>query len=201
MRLPLLGDSTDTAATDRGRATDRDRADERTTRAERRRRRSARVVEGAKGGLVATLVMTAYRLPISHALPPTAVFWSKFVAGGDPNDHPVAAIVLHLLYGLGAGVAFGALVPTGSGSTASTPQLSSSAAEADEDDREARREAAGLLAGTVYGLVLSVFGERVVLERVLGMSLDADDRLVFHVGHAIYGLTLGTWMGSRVDDR
>jgi hypothetical protein len=30
--------------------------------------------------------------------------------------------------------------------------------------------------------------------------LDADERLVFHVGHLVYGLTLGTWLGSRTSD-
>ena len=141
-----------------------------------------RVAEGAKGGFVATLVMTAYRLPISHALPPTALFWAKYVAGGDPNDHPVPGLVLHLFYGTISGALFGALFSVGG------PRDT------------ARREGVGLLWGTVYGVALSIFGERVVLPGLLGMDLDRDDRLVFHVGHVVYGLTLGTWLGSRTAD-
>lgn len=144
--------------------------------------RLARIVEGAKGGFVATLVMTGYRLPISHALPPTALFWSKFVAGGDPNDHPIPGLVLHLLYGTVAGAAFGATAP----------------------ERHAREvtesELAGLFWGTLYGLALSAVGERVLLNELLDLTLDSDERLVFHVGHLIYGLTLGTWLGSRTGD-
>jgi hypothetical protein len=149
----------------------------------------ARFVEGGKAGLVATLVMTAYRLPISRSLPPTAEFWAKFVSGGDPDDHPVAAIALHLLYGAGGGMAFGAITPLGSERTSS------------DDSREtAQREAVGLLWGVVYSAALSIFGERVVLGRLLGMDLDVDESLVFHAGHLVYGLTLGTMYGSRTSD-
>ena len=144
---------------------------------------SRRVAEGAEGGLVATLVMTAYRLPISRSLPPTALFWAKYVAGGEASDHPVAGLLLHLLYGVGGGAAFG-------------PLLSSR-----QSRDTARREAVTLLLATGYGIALSIFGERVVLERVLGLDPDADERLVFHVSHVVYGLTLGTWVGSRTGDR
>jgi hypothetical protein len=148
-----------------------------------------RLAEGAKAGLVATLTMTAYRLPISRSLPPTAQFWAKFVSGGDPDDHPVAAIALHLLYGVGGGTAFGAITPLGSERPSS------------DDSREtARIEAVGLLWGVLYSAALSVFGERVVLGRLLGMDLDADESLVFHAGHLVYGLTLGTMYGSRSSD-
>lgn len=141
--------------------------------------RLARIVEGAKGGFVATLVMTGYRMPISHALPPTALFWSKFVADDDPNDHPVAGLALHLLYGTVAGGVFGATAPERG------------------RQRTADSELAGLFWGTLYGLALSAVGERVLLNELLDMNLDSDERLVFHVGHLIYGLTLGTWLGSR----
>jgi hypothetical protein len=29
------------------------------------------------------------------------------------------------------------------------------------------------------------------------MDLDADEALIFHVGHAIYGIALGAWVGSN----
>lgn len=147
---------------------------------------SSRVTEGATGGLVATLVMTAYRLPISQSLPPTALFWAKYVAGGEESDHPIAGLLLHLLYGVGGGVLFGVL------SSVSSESVSSDTA---------RREQVGLFSAVVYGLALSAFGERVVLEGLLGLDPDDDERLVFHVSHVVYGLTLGTWFGSRAGDR
>lgn len=136
---------------------------------------------GLEGGLIATAVMTAFRMPISHSLPPTGAFWAKFVAGGRPDDHPLPALVLHAVYGALAGAAFAAaFVPRARGS-------------------DADRELAGALSGSIYGLALSAFGSRVVLGRLLGMNLDRDERLVFHAGHVVYGLTLGVWLGSNAE--
>jgi hypothetical protein len=135
---------------------------------------------GARAGLVATVVMTAYRVPISASLPPTAAFWANYVAGGEPSDHPIAGLALHLVYGTAAGALFGATFPR---------RISGS---------EVTMERAGALRGTVFGLVLSVFGVRVLLEGLLGMDLEPDERWIFHVSHAVYGLTLGSWFGSRI---
>lgn len=133
---------------------------------------------GLLGGLVATVVMTAFRMPISESLPPTARFWATYVGRGDEDDYPLQALLLHLAYGSLAGGVYGAL--GGSGRLPST----------------AARERRGMLCGTAYGLALSVFGVRVVLARLLGTDLDPDERLVFHAGHLVYGFTLGTWVGS-----
>jgi hypothetical protein len=38
----------------------------------------------------------------------------------------------------------------------------------------------------------------VLLEGLLGMDLEPDERWIFHVSHAVYGLTLGSWFGSRI---
>ena len=62
---------------------------------------------------------------------------------------------------------------------------------------EGHPEATGLVVGGVYGLALSVFGERVMLQWFLGMDLDTDESAVFHAGHLVYGLALGAWVGSR----
>jgi hypothetical protein len=159
------------------------------------------VVQGAVGGVLATVVMTAYRLPIARSLPPTAAFWEHYVAGGaeshgasspdstssrqdDAEDYPLVGLALHVAYGAGAGAVFGALY-----------RLLGIA-----DLPEHGRETAGMVVATVYGLVLSAFGSRVVLGRLLAMDLDPDESLVFHVGHVIYALTLGTWVGSRIGD-
>lgn len=137
------------------------------------------LVEGVVGGLLATIVMTAYRLPIARSLPPTAEFWATFVGSEGPEEYSLIALHLHLFYGAGGGAAFGAVYDRLPKPTNTSP------------------EGAAALWGVVYGLALSIFGERVLLERLLGMRLSADERTVFHAGHAIYGLTLGTWVGSR----
>ncbi len=138
------------------------------------------LLRGMQGGLIATLTMTVFRLPTMRALPPTANFWSTHVGGGDPEDHPIAGIGFHLLYGVGAGGAFGVLFA------------------AMDAERGMEPEPRGLLWGTVYGLVLSTFGTHVALKRLLGVRLDGDELAIFHAGHVVYGLSLGAWVGSRL---
>lgn len=121
--------------------------------------------------------MTTFRVPTARSLPPTAHFLSRWF-GGSPEDYPLSALVLHLAYGTAAGAIFGRLAPHPERTT-------------DEP------EMVGLLAGTAYGVLLSAFGERVVLPVLVGMDLDTDESAVFHAGHIVYGLTLGVWTGSR----
>lgn len=144
-----------------------------------RRSTLRRVALGLVGGLVATVAMTAFRLPISESPPPTAAFWAKYIGGGEPEDHPIAGMALHLGYGAAGGILFG-LIPTSAGSALA-------------------REQRGVILGLGYSILLSVFGERAILERLLEMDLSPDERFVFHVGHVVYGLTLGAWVGSKLD--
>lgn len=137
------------------------------------------MVIGLEGGAFATLVMTAFRMPISHSLPPTANFWARFFGDGDPEDYPLPAFVLHVLYGVAGGAVFGLLFEERGGRTRAGIELTD------------------IARGVVYSLVFSVFGSRVVLGRVVGMDLESDEALIFHVGHAIYGLAIGAWMGSN----
>lgn len=134
---------------------------------------------GLRGGIVATVVMTVFRVPISNSPPPTAWLWSEYVAGGEPEAHPLAGLVLHLLYGTAGGALFGAVLA----------------------DRvagiEVERETTATLWGLAYGLLLSKVGATVLLERVLSMDLEPDERFVFHLSHVIYGLSLGAWFGSN----
>lgn len=139
------------------------------------------LARGVQGGIIATLTMTVFRLPTMRSLPPTANVWSKYVAGGEPEEHPVAGLGLHLLYGAGAGGAFGVCF------------------EAMDAERAMESETRGLLWGTVYGLVLSTFGTHVALKRLLDVRLDEDELTIFHAGHVVYGLSLGAWVGSRVE--
>jgi hypothetical protein len=141
---------------------------------------------GAVGGALATAVLTAYRLPVTDSLPPTAQFWSQYVAGGDPDDHAAPALALHLAYGTAAGSAFGVAFR----------QLW------DRRDDDPRRAYAALALGTLYGLALSAVGERVLLDDLLSATLDDVDSLVFHASHLVYGLSLGSWLAAdaTVDD-
>ena len=147
---------------------------ERPSTSDRARRRvdGRAVLLGAKSGVVATVVMTVFRMPLADSLPPTADFWARYVGGGDPEDYPIVGLLLHLAYGA-------ALVRS--------PRVGTTV----------ERERNGVLLGVAYALLLSVFGERVLLRHLLGMDLKPDERFVFHVGHVVYGLTLGAWVGSR----
>lgn len=153
---------------------------------------AGRTRRGLEGGLLATLVMTVYRLPVSRSLPPTAEFWTTFVSDGDPQDVPIPALVLHAGYGGGAGAVFGALlahrksVSDGESGTESPPGPPTYSGEVSTT-----------VAGVLYGALLSVFGEWVVLGWLL--DIDPDDRVAFHVGHLLYGITLGAWVGTRTE--
>jgi hypothetical protein len=160
--------------------TDRLRRSEEETQTDRERRTIFdRVLVGVVGGVIATTVMTVYRLPISESLPPTAEFWAQYVGSGDAEAYPVVGLALHFMYGIAGGITFAVIAP-GSG----------------ESDAHSQRK--NVVFGTLYGLLLSVFGTRILLERVLGIDVESDYRLIFHVSHVIYGLTLGTWVGSRL---
>lgn len=134
---------------------------------------------GLVGGLVATVLMTLYRFPVFRALPPTSEFWVRYVAGGEAEQYPVEGLLLHFAYGGVAGGLFG---------------LAFSPLDV-RTERSRRFVAVALAVG--YSLLLSVFGTRVVFRRLLDEELDDDERLVFHVGHVVYGLSLGTWLQSR----
>ncbi len=139
--------------------------------------RQSPLLAGATGGIVGTVAMTVLRAPTARSLPPTAPFLSRWL-GGAPEDYPLSSLALHLAYGAGAGAAFGL------GTLRTRPGVE-------------EPETLGLLAGLVYAALLSVFGERVVVRHLVGQDLDTDESAVFHAGHLVYGLTLGTWVGSR----
>jgi len=149
---------------------------ERTLRSEART-----VVRALQGGLFATVVMTAFRLPLTRSLPPTANFWAKYVGGGDPEEYRAIGLLLHLLYGAVGGAAFGVAYDR----LGAFPGVTT--------------ETRGVVWGGLYGLALSAFGEHVMLRRLLGMPVEPDTETVFHTSHLIYGVALGGWVGSRRD--
>ena len=138
-------------------------------------------IRGAHAGFVATAIMTAFRLPIVRSLPPSANFWARYVAGGRPEDHPIAGLGLHVLYGTSAGVVFGALFSV----------LRS--------ERSIEPEQRGIVWGAVYGMCLSAMGTQVLLDALLDIRLDADELALFHAAHLVYGVSLGAWVGSRTE--
>lgn len=138
-------------------------------------------VRGLQAGFVATLVMTAFRLPIMRSLPPSANFWARYVGDGDAGDYPGIGLGLHLLYGTFGGAVFGGLFAL----------LSA--------ERSIEPEQRGVVWGSVFGMVMSVFGTQVVLNGLLDTRLDTDELTLFHAGHLVYGLALGTWVGSRTE--
>lgn len=133
-----------------------------------------------QGGMFATVVMTAFRLPILRSLPPSANFWAKYVGSGHPEDYTGIGIVLHFVYGIAFGALFGLCYPR-----VNLPRSST--------------ETEGVVWGAIFGLALSAFGDRVMLNRLLDMEVEEGTETVFHASHAVYGIALGTWVGSRID--
>ncbi|WP_121743992.1 DUF6789 family protein [Natronorubrum halophilum] len=138
-------------------------------------------IRGLQAGFVATIIMTAFRLPILRSLPPSANFYSQYVSGGDPEDHPVAGLLLHFVYGIQAGAIFGALFAL------------------QDAERSIEPEQRGIVWGSIYGMALSAFGSQIMLKEVLDIRLDTDELALFHAGHLVYGLSLGAWVGSRTE--
>lgn len=138
-------------------------------------------VLGFQGGLFATCVLTLFRMPISRSLPPTANLWAEYVTGGDLSDHRVMAMLLHLLYGALGGSVFAILF------------------DAVDTRSPVGTEMDGLLFGMLTSIPFSLFGTRVMLSRILGMDLDADEAMIFHASHLVYGIAIGAWIGSRMD--
>lgn len=139
-------------------------------------------VRGLQAGFVATLIMTAFRLPIMRSLPPSAHFWAKYVSGDDdPEDHSIPGLILHLVYGTVSGALFGALFAL------------------QDAEQSIEAEQRGLLWGSVFGMGLSAFGTQVMLSELLDVELEADELALFHAAHLVYGVSLGAWVGSRTE--
>lgn len=136
------------------------------------------VIAGLAGGLVATIGMTIVMMVMGDGgPPPTAAFVAKF-AGGKPEDYAMPGMVLHVIYGIIAGVVFAVGVPSvGLG-------LDSIAV------------AIGL--GLVYGLVLMIVGMAFWMRIVIGMVPDRDTMVLFGTVHVVYGIVLGAFLGAGI---
>ena len=154
---------------------------EATDRHSRQEHLAGAVLRGIQAGFVATIIMTAFRLPILRSLPPSANFWAQFVTGDDPEEHTFMGLVLHFVYGIQAGAIFGGLFAL------------------QDAERSIEPEQRGLVWGSIYGMVLSAFGSQFMLKELLDIRLEADELALFHAGHLVYGLSLGAWVGSRTE--
>jgi len=138
----------------------------------------ASIIAGLAGGLVATIAMTVVMMVMGDGgPPPTAALVAKF-AGGDPGDHAMPGMALHVLYGILAGAVFAVGVPLVG------PSLGSIGV------------AAGL--GLVYGIVLMVGGMAFWMRVVIGMEADRDTMVMFGTVHVVYGVVLGAFVGANL---
>lgn len=157
------------------------RADDRLPESSRGIHALVAALRGLQAGFVATLIMTAFRLPIMRSLPPSANFWSTYVGSGEPEDYPIIGLLLHLLYGTIGGAVFGGIFAL----------LSA--------ERAIEAEQRGIVWGAVFGMASSAFGNQIMLNEVLDVQLEADELTLFHAGHLVYGIALGAWVGSRTE--
>jgi hypothetical protein len=134
---------------------------------------------GLAGGLVATIVMTIVMMVMGDGgPPPTARLVARF-AGGEPEEYAMPGMVLHVLYGIGAGVVFALGVPA-----LNIIDLGSIGLAA--------------AAGFVYGLVLMIGGMVFWMRVVIGMEPDGDMMKMFGTVHVVYGVVLGAFIGTGI---
>ncbi|MFB6151148.1 MAG: hypothetical protein ABEJ40_05015 [Haloarculaceae archaeon] len=132
-------------------------------------------LNGLVGGLVATVVMTAFMLALGDdSPPPTALFWSKYVGDGEPDEYLPQGMVLHLLYGVGAGVLFAVGVPLIGVSIGSM--------------------ATAVLLGLAYGFVLFLGAAVFWMNVVLGLDPEMPTVATFLFFHLVYGAVFGAWL-------
>jgi hypothetical protein len=134
------------------------------------------ILNGLAGGLVATVVMTAFMMTLGDdSPPPTALFWSEYVGDGSADEYQMEGMVLHLLYGVVAGGLFVVVVPlTGIGIASTT---------------------AAVLFGLGYGFVLFVGAAVFWMNVVLDIDPEVSMVATFLLFHLVYGGVFGAWLG------
>lgn len=136
------------------------------------------LLSGVIGGVVATIVMTMGMMILGDGGPPPTAGLVAKIAGGEPEEYNMPGMLLHMIYGVGAGVVFATGVPMiglSFDSTAVTVGL-----------------------GLVYGMVLMIGGMVFWMRTVLGMEPDRDTMGMFGTVHVIYGVVLGAVLGSGI---
>jgi len=137
------------------------------------------LLSGLVGGLLATIVMTMFMMALGDdSPPPTAQLLAKYVGDGPAEEYMMPGMALHMMYGIGAGVAFVLVVPAlGFG-------------------LETLLTAVAF--GAAYGIVLTVVGMVLWMRVVLAMEPDPKVIGMFTVFHHVYGVVLGAIVGSGI---
>lgn len=139
------------------------------------------LIDGLAGGIVATIAMTAFMLALGDdSPPPTAAFYAKYVGDRQPDAYMQEGMFLHVLYGIGAGVAFAFLGVAGL--FAFTPVNLTN----------------GVVNGLAYGFVLFAGAAVFWMKIVLDMDPEPADVGQFLFFHLVYGAVLGAWLGVGV---
>jgi len=102
---------------------------------------------------------------------------AKF-AGGEPEEHKMSGMALHLLYGIGAGGFFALAVPLvglGFGDIV-----------------------VALALGLAYGVALMVGGMVFWMKVVIGLKPENKDVAAFAAAHVAYGVVLGGFLWTGV---
>lgn len=135
------------------------------------------IVGGLVGGLVATIVMSIVMRAMGGGPPPTANLLAKF-QGGEPEEHMMPGMLLHLVYGTIAGGILVVIV------TAAALAVGS--------------PTAWIVTGLVYGIILLMVGALGWVRGAIGMKPDRQTMIGFAVVHLVYGLVLGAWLGYGI---
>ena len=134
------------------------------------------LIPGLVGGLLATVVMTVVMMIVGDGgPPPTASLVAKF-AGGEPEEHKMPGMVLHLLYGIGAGGMLAVGAPLVGVDFAEIPV------------------AVGV--GLAYGVALMVVGMVFWIRLVIGAEPDKRMMAAFAAAHVTYGVVLGAFLST-----
>jgi len=135
------------------------------------------LLNGLLGGVIATIVMTALMMALGDdSPPPTALFLSKYVGDGPPDEYMMPGMLLHFLYGIGGGAVLAAVLLAGGFETVELI------------------EAVGI--GLGYGVVLFVVAAVFWMNVVLDMDADPKTAGTFLFFHLVYGGLLGAVLGA-----
>lgn len=136
------------------------------------------VLNGLVGGLVATVVMTVAMRAAGGDDLPTAVLWAKYAGTDAPDAYLPQGMVLHLLYGIGAGAAFAVVLELGGLLAAGVPVVTA--------------------LGLGYGVLL--FGGGAVFWMKIVLAITPTRPLIgrFLLVHLIYGAGLGAWLAVGI---
>jgi hypothetical protein len=137
------------------------------------------LLSGLVGGLLATIVMTMFMMALGDdSPPPTAQLWAKYVGDGPAEDYMMPGMALHMMYGIGAGVAFVLVAPAlGFGLETLLTAIAF---------------------GAAYGILLTVVGMVLWMRVVLAMEPNPKMMGMFAVFHLVYGVVLGAVVGSGI---